>query len=336
MKKGIIVFSVALLAIFFFMSGASAQKQIELSYSIFYPSQHKHTLLAAEWAKEIEKRTNGKVKITIFPGGTLAAADKCYQSVVTGIADIGFSVLNYTRGRFPLMEGLELPYGVRTSGTKMIAAYYKKFQPKELNDTKVMYLHGHGPGLIHTRKAVATLEDLKGLKIRAGGSMTEIVTQLGAVPVGMTMGEAYDGLSKGVVEGIIAPYEALEGFKLAEVVKHTTECYGIGYTTVQFIVMNKNKWNSLPPDIQKTIEKVNEEWVDKTFTLWNEVDKSAKEFAFSRGHKTIQLSKEENERWTKAVSSLVDNYIKNARAKGVPAEEGVKFCIDYLKRSEAQ
>ena len=80
-------------------------KPVELTYSIFFPAPHKNTVLAGEWAKEIEKRTQGRVKITVFPGGTLTPADKCYDGVVKGISDIGMSVLGYTRGKVPLDRG---------------------------------------------------------------------------------------------------------------------------------------------------------------------------------------------------------------------------------------
>jgi len=123
-------------------------------------------------AKEIEKRTAGKVQITVFPGGTLTPADKCYDGVVKGLSDIGFSVLAYTRGKFPLTEVVDLPLGSKTglASTKLINEYYKKFKPKELDEVKVMYLHGHGPGILHTKAAVNKLEDMKGKKIRCTGN----------------------------------------------------------------------------------------------------------------------------------------------------------------------
>jgi TRAP-type transport system periplasmic protein len=91
---------------------SSAFAQTKLNYSIFFPAPHKNTVLAMEWAKEIEKRTNGKVQITVFPGGTLTPADKCYDGVEKGISDIGMSVLAYTRGKFPLTEVIDLPIGI--------------------------------------------------------------------------------------------------------------------------------------------------------------------------------------------------------------------------------
>ncbi len=147
-------------------SAFSQAKPIELNYSIFFDGNHKNSKLAAEWAKEIEKKTNGRVKITMFYGGTLTPADKCYDGVEKGISDIGFSVLAYTRGKFPLTEVIDLPIGIKSgfAATKLINEYYNKFKPKEFDGTKVMYLHGHGPGILHTkrRKKSKHLRTLKG------------------------------------------------------------------------------------------------------------------------------------------------------------------------------
>lgn len=336
MKK--IAFLIGLLIIFSFLNQASAQKPIELSYAVFYPPAHKHTASAIEWSKDIEKRTNGRVKITVYSGGTLTPPDKTYLGVINGIADIGWSVAGYTKGRFPFSEVLELPFGVKNAVqcSRMINAFYKAFpaMQKEFDEVKVMYIHGHGPGLLHTKKPVYKLEDVKGMKIRGPGQLGVIITHLGGAPVGMTMPEAYDALSKGVVEGILAPYEPLEGFKLAEVVKCTTESYCIGYTTIQYIIMNKQKWNSLPPDVQKIIEQLNQEWIEKTGQVWDGVDKSAKEYSLKLGHKVITLPKEEEERWTKAVKPLLDTYVNNMKAKNLPGEEALKFCLDYLKKNQ--
>ena len=88
--------------------------QTRLNYSIFFPASHRNSILAAEWGKEVEKRTGGKVQVNLFYGGTLTPADKCYDGVVKGISDLGMSVFSYTVGRFPLLEVLDLPLGART------------------------------------------------------------------------------------------------------------------------------------------------------------------------------------------------------------------------------
>jgi len=308
-------------------------KPVDLYYSNVFPAPHKICVLNVEWGKEIEKRTNGRVKVTMFPGGTLTPGDKCYDGVVKGLSHLGHSVFSYTIGKFPLTEVIDLPLGYRSglAATKLVNEYYSKFKPKELDEVKVMYLHAYGPGLIHTRKPVNKLEDLKGMKIRATGTVSRIVQALGATPVAMPMPDTYDALSRGVVEGVVCPIEALEGWKLGEVVKFTTQNFIAANSGAMFVVMNKDSWNSLSSDIQKVIEKVNEEWIVKQGGLWDEIDKSGAEFVNKRGHKMISLPQEEQERWAKAVRPLLDDYVNRMKAKGLPGEEVLKFCLDRLK-----
>ena len=313
---------------------SEAQKVVSLNYSNFFPAPHKHSLLAEQWCREVEKRTNGAVKIAYFPAGTLTPAAQTYDSVVKGIADIGFSCFAYTSGKFPLTAVIDLPLGYKNgiTATRLINEYYKKFKPKELDDVKVLYLHAHGPGILHTKKPVYKLEDLKGMRIRATGLASKIVIALGAAPVGTTMPETYDALRTGVADGAMAPMEALQGFKWGEVVKSTTLSYGSGYSTGMFIVMNKGKWNSLPADVQKVFEQVSAEWIEKQGNVWDEIEKEGKDFTLKRGNKIITLSNEENAQWAEKVKPLLDDYVKTAKAKGLPGNEALKFCQDYLKK----
>jgi TRAP-type transport system periplasmic protein len=309
--------------------------QIKLNHSnLWPPPPYKHSALAVEWAKEIEKRTNGKVVITVHHGGTLTPGDKCYDGVIRGISDIGMSVCGYTRGRFPLTEVIELPLGHKSAWavTQVINQYYAKFKPKEFDDTKIMFLFAHGPGLLHTKKPVNKLEDLKGMKVRAFGSVTKLVTLLGGLPVSMPMGETYDALSRGVVEGSVAPYEALQGWKWGEVVKFTTEAPGMAYSSAFFVAMNKDKWNSLPPDIQRIIEQVNVEWMEKHGKGFDEMDKAGKDHTIRLGNKIITLSADENRRWERALKPLYDEYVKSMKDKGLPGDEALKFCLEELYR----
>ena len=311
---------------------SSAHAQIKLNYSIFFPAPHKHAVVATEWAKEIEKKTNGKVQITMFYGGTLTPADKCYDGVVKGISDIGFSVFAYTRGKFPLTEVSDLPLGIKTGlvATKVINDYYKKFKPRELDEVQVMYLHGHGPGILHSKKEVTKLEDVKGMKIRCTGMAAKIVQALGATPVAMPMGETYDALRRGVVDGSMAPYEELQGWKWGEVVKYSVENWGASYSAGMFVVMNKDKWNSLPPDIQKIIEQVNEEYIEKQGKTWDEIEKAGRDFTISRGNKIISFLQDENLRWEKAVKPLLDEYVKNMENKGLPGDVVLSFYLQTI------
>ncbi|HNS48311.1 MAG TPA: TRAP transporter substrate-binding protein [bacterium] len=310
-------------------------KPVNLTYSIFFPAPHRNTVLATEWAKEIEKRTGGRVKITIYPGGTLTPSDKCYDGVEKGISDLGMSAFAYTRGRFPLTEVIDLPLGYKSGlqATRLINAYYRKFTPKELDKVKVMYLHAHGPGLLHTKTPVRRMEDLKGMKIRCTGLAAKIVEELGGTPVAMPMGDTYDALSRGTVNGSMGPQESLQGWKWGEVVKYTTESYGAAYTTGFFVVMNLNRWNSLPPDVRKIIEKVNDEWIDKTGRGWDEIDRAGRDFTLQRKNQFIRLSETENRRWAAAVQPILKEYAESMKSKGLPGELALKFCLEQLKKS---
>ena len=311
---------------------SSAFAQIKLNYSVFFPAPAPQTQVANDWAKEIEKRTGGKVQITIFPGGTLTPPAQCYDGVVKGLSDLGFSFFGYTRGKFPLAEVIDLPLGIRSGlvGTRLINEFNNKFKPKEFDGVKIMYLHAHGPAFLHTKQPVYKLEDLKGMKIRCTGLAAKIVEKLGGTPVAMPMPDTYDALSRGVVEGSMAPQEALKTWKWGEIVKFTTECYGASYAGGFFVVMNKEKWNSIPPDIQKIIDQVNQEWIVKQGSNWDEIDKGGREFTLSRGNKIIPLAQDEDWKWAKVVKPLYDEYVKDMKTKGLPGEEALKFCLERI------
>ncbi|MFA5906054.1 MAG: TRAP transporter substrate-binding protein [Desulfobacula sp.] len=328
------VFLVSLFYVSFPAASLAADGPIKLNYSNFFPAPHKNSQLSEAWCREVEKRTNGKVAISYFPGGTLTPAAQTYDSVVTGIADIGFSVFGYTAGKFPLTEVIDLPLGYKSGSqaTALINAFYTKFQPKELDDVKVLYLHGHGPGLLHSKKPVATLDEIKGMKVRATGVTAKIVTAFGGAPVGITMPETYESLRSGVVEGVMCPIESLKGWKLGEVVSSTTLNYASAYSTAMFIIMNKAKWATLPPDVQKVFEEVNQEWSIKQGKTWDEIDLEGLEFIKAKGNKVITLSPEEDAKWAEKVKPLLDGYVANAKSKGLPGDEALKFCLDFLKK----
>jgi len=331
------VFFLSVIGVSFLITPAFSQvKPIELTYAQFQPAQHFNNKLSESYAKEIEKRTSGRVKITVFSGGTLIAADKTYNGIIQGIADMGMSCMSYTRGKFPLSEVIDLPLGYKTgvAATKLINLFYEKFKPKEYNETEIMYFMAHSPGILHSKKPIYKLEDIKGQKIRSSGLATRIVTKLGGVPVGMTMGETYDSLSRGVVDGTVAPQESAKGWRWGEVVSASTQSFGAGYSTGFFVAMNKKKWNSLPPDIQKIFREVNKEWADKNGAAWDYYDKEARDWMISQGKKVIALSPEENAKFAAAVRPMLNEYVENMKKQGLPGKEALDFCLAELKKLE--
>lgn len=319
-----------------FMISSPIQAQAKthkLTYSNFFPPTHIQSKLAESWCMEVEKRTNGQVKVEYFPGQTLTKARQVYDGVVEGLSDVGFSVLAYTRGRFPVMSAVDLPLGY-TSGvaaTKVVNAVYNKFKPKELMDTEVMYLHAHGPGLINTKgKPVRKMADMKGLKFRAHGTSALVVEALGGTPVPKPMPETYQMLQKGVVEGAVYPMEAAKGWKLGEVTNYITADFSAAYTTSFFVVMNKDKWNAFPDDVQKTIREINVEWAAKHGEAWDTSDLEGLRFFLNQGGTVIGLNAKEAEKWKKAVAPIIDEYIKKANEKGLDGKAIVDFTIKTL------
>ncbi len=295
---------------------------VELSYSVFFPSTHIQCETAQAWADEINKRSQGKIKITVYPAGTLTKAPQCYDGVVNGISDIGMSCFAYTRGRFPLLEGIDLPLGYPsgTVATKVATEIVKEFAPKEISDVHVLYVHAHGPGILASKKPVKNIDEMSGLKVRATGLSSKIVSSLGGTPVAMSQPETYEALQKGVVDATFCPFETLKGWKQGEVIDFVTDTSVIGYTTSMFVVMNKNKWQQLEPDLQALITAVSDEWVQKHGQAWDQADAEGLAFIKSLDKQVIQLSDEQKNLWKLSVRPILEQYAENAEKAGLPGK----------------
>lgn len=299
---------------------------VELKLAHFFPSTHPaETQLIQPWAKAVEEATGGKVKIVSYPGETLLKADGVYDGVVTGIADIGLSCFSYTRGVFPVLEAFELPgviYNNSRVASKVAWEGIQQINPKEVQNTKLMMVLTTGSGDLFTKTPVRTLEDMKGMEIRATGLSAKTLKELGANPVAMPQSEAYEALSKGVVKGNLAPVEVLQGWKHAEVTEYLTRTPFL-YNTLFFVTMNLDKWNSLSPDVQKAIEEVNKKYFDEVAAgLWDKQNEAALKWALGeKGMKEIKLSDEEANRWITLVKPIQDEFVANMNAKGLNGQQ---------------
>lgn len=328
MKK--ITFLTFLVFCISFLFTFSATAGTQLTYANFFPPTHIQSKLAESWCNEVEKRTNGEVTIKYFPASTLVKAPQTYDGVVQGIADIGMTVLAYSRGRFPVASAIDLPMGYKSGvqATKIANGVLNKFKPEEFDDSQLMFLHAHGPGLLHTRdKAVASMADIKGLKIRTTGASGRVVGALGASPVGKSMRECYQMLQKGVVDGSLHPVESNKGWKLGEVVNYLTENYSTAYTTTFAVFMNKGKWNKLSADAKKAIKDINKEWAVKHGKAWDSSDQAGLEFFISQGGEVVSLSDAQSRKWKAAVAPVIDKYIEKVKEKGIDG----KAVVDFIK-----
>ncbi|HHV19756.1 MAG TPA: TRAP transporter substrate-binding protein, partial [Thermoanaerobacterales bacterium] len=241
------------------------QETIELTFAHHWPAKHKvETVMAQGWAKAIEEATDGRIKIVTYPGETLIPAAENYEGVVQGVADIGLSVYGYTRGRFPLIETFLLP-GINAKSSEVLShaamEVINKFNPKEIQDTKHLWTFGSGPMDIISNKPIRKLEDLKGMMLGVPGGLGAVTLEsLGGSPVSQPMSEWYESLQKGVMQGGVVAVNAMEGFRLGEVTGDYITLTPFLPQQLFYCVMNLEKWNSLPPDLQQTIIDVTEEF----------------------------------------------------------------------------
>ncbi|MBI9081448.1 MAG: TRAP transporter substrate-binding protein [Pseudodesulfovibrio sp.] len=334
MKKHLLTLT-AFLLLTFGMASMACADVVKLTYSNFFPPTHIQSQLAEQWCREVEKRTDGKIQIDYFPGGTLTKAKQCYDGVVEGISDMGLSVLAYSRGRFPVMAAVDLPLGytLGTQATRVANAVYNNFQPREFQDVQPMYFHAHGPGVLFTTpKPVTSLADLHGMKIRSTGNSAKLVKALGGTPVAQSMPTSYQSLHKGVVDGSMNPVESTKGWKLAEVVKFGTRSYPVAYTTTFFVVMNKDKWASLDDDTRKIITEINAEWAIKHGKAWDEADDAGKAFFLEKGGQFVDLDEQEAIKWVEAAKPVIQEYYDTVSGNDFDSKAVVEFIHAEMQK----
>jgi TRAP-type C4-dicarboxylate transport system substrate-binding protein len=305
-----------------------------LTYSVFFPSTHIHSILAEQWADEIKKRTDGRIRIDVYSGGVLTGAGENFECVVRGVSDIGMSCFSYSRGMFPMIEGLDLPWGYENGAqaTEIANNYIRFFKPAELEEVTFLFAHAHGPGILASRKNISTADGFSGMTLRGTGLSAQMIRTLGGNPVGMSQGDAYEALRKGVVDGTLCPIETLKGWKQGEVIDHVIRIPAIGYTTVMFVVMNKKTWGKLPPELQQVITDVNQEWVLKHGLAWDQADEEGENFVRALGKSFHDFPVEENARVKKAFEPMFAEWAAKLESKGLPGKQALKFMQEQFTK----
>ncbi len=323
---------------------AAADDTITLRLSTFFPDSHcTNQDMHFPLAKEIEKATNGKVKVKAFTGGVLGKATAHYDMAVKGVADITQGIQGFTTGRFPLTSVVELPFlfplGMSAKTCNRIV--WELFQnvpelQSEYSDTKVLAVFVNEPGNVYTRsKLIKTMNDFKGQKIRCPmATAAEMIKALGGSPVTIATGELYLALEKGVVDGTLFNTANMNDWKLWEVVNKYTE--GNFYNLAWFTVMNLKTWNNLSKEAQAAIEKAyglhGGEMVGQGFD--DDYAKNIK-VAQEKGVEIYKLPQDERGRWRKATQPVYDAWVKQMEDKGLPGKkvlaEAQKLIAKYSK-----
>ncbi|NMA43300.1 MAG: TRAP transporter substrate-binding protein [Oligosphaeraceae bacterium] len=298
------------------------------TYSVFFPSTHIHAVLAQEWADELNSRSQGRIRVDVFPGGVLSSAAENYKSVTKGVSDFGMSCFSYSRGLFPMIEGLDLPWGYESGQQASLIAnrFIEHFKPAELDKIVFMYAHAHGPGILASRKKISSAKEFAGMTIRGTGVSAQMIRALGANPVGMSQGDAYEALRKGVVDATLCPVETLKGWKQGEVIEHVIHVPAAAYTTAMFVVMNQKSWQRLPADLQELIKELNLEWQLKHGLAWNQADSDGEEFVKQLGGKSFSaFPEQENAQVREALYPLLQAWADRLDAQGLPGKEALEF-----------
>jgi TRAP-type C4-dicarboxylate transport system substrate-binding protein len=310
------------------LSGAAAAETIDLKFSSPWPPQHpQHTMVILPWAQKINELSGGRVKVTLFPGEALGKAADHYDMAAKGICDIALTNPMYTPGRFHLLSAFWLPFMVTTAENTSVALWktYEKYFQNEFKDVKVLWMYVHAPGQIFTReKPIKTSGDLKGMKIRATNpSVQESLKLLGASPVAIPVPDVYNALERGVVDGTAMPFEGLYVFKQHEVVKYGVICDL--YTMTFPIVMNKAKFESLPPDIQKIIDDTTGlEISRKAGNVYDKAEASMKQKVLDYGVKVNNLPPKDLADWRLKGQKIRDQWIKETTSEGAPGAAIIK------------
>jgi len=332
-----VVFTLLLGFSLFLPKTSHSQATITLKYANFPPATTFPCVQMERWAKEVEKRTSGKVKVQTFPGGTLLPAKNIFDGVIAGTADIGNFAMSYQPGRFPVSEAIDLPIGFTTAKAASMALFdlIEKYNPKEFEKVKLITLFTCPPADFMTKTAVKSLKDLKGMELRTSGTGTEVLKRIGATPVGMPQSEAPEAIQKGIVKGNVSSMEILKDFNFAAYLPFATEA---NLFVVSFaVVMNKDKWNSLPADVKKVIDDMRREQAEWTGKYVDDhVQESLKWSKEKYNHQLIKFSKADVDEIAKLTKPMIDEYIKKVNGMGLPGDQIVKDAYSLKAKYEKQ
>jgi TRAP-type C4-dicarboxylate transport system substrate-binding protein len=327
-------------------AGAAGAQEITLKVSHFWPPQAMPpTKVLQPWCAKIQKESNGRLKCQIFPAMQLGGAPaQLYDQAKDGIADIVFTLLGYTPGRFPRMEVFELPFMTANAEqtSRAVWDYYEQYARDEFPGVKVLALNVHDKGFIHTReRQIKTPADLKGLKMRAPSRQTTKMMQLlGASAVAMPLPQVTDALSKGVIDGFILPWEVIPAIKAHELVKYHTETDPQArtlYTVVFTIAMNPKRYESLPPDLKKVIDdNSGREFSASIGRAWDESAPAGRKFAEARGNVFYTIPAAELVQWEKALAPLYDDWVNDMNTRGHDGKKLLEAARTLIRKYETR
>ena len=315
------------------LAGTAQAQTVTLRLHQFLPQQATIPAKALiPWAQKVEAESGGKIKVQLFHAMQLGGAPpQLFDQARDGVVDLSWTVLGYTPGRFNKTEVFELPFmsGSAEQSSRAIQEYVEKFAADEFKDVKLIAVHTHGPGLFHTKTPVLGLESLRGMKVRGGSRIiSNMLTKLGATPVGMPVPAVTDALSKGTIDGTTIPWEVTPALKVSELVKnHTTFAGKEGlYTQTFAFSMNKASYDKLPPDLKAVIDKNSGIETAAMFgRAMDDGDKAGRAIAEKAGNNIVALDIAETQRWRRTAATVETDWINEMKGKNI---DGAKLVSE--------
>jgi TRAP-type C4-dicarboxylate transport system substrate-binding protein len=280
------------------------------------------------WGERLAAASGGRLNIQHFDAMSLGGRPpELMDQARDGVADITMTVVGYTPGRFPRSEVFELPF-MMTSPVATSLAFWEMvetdFQSSEYQDLKVLGAWVHGPGVIHSADPIASLEDMKGKTVRGPTRViNDMLSELGGTPVGMPLPAIPEGLSKGVINATVIPWEVTPAVRLTELVTNHTEFTGPEalYTATIVLVMNKAKYEALPDDLKAIIDAESGAKLSEfaAQVMWDN-DAPGREKAVAAGNNIIQLDDAEVARWKAAAQPVIARWVAEMDSKGIDGQ----------------
>ncbi len=322
---------------------ASAQAQeVVLKVHHMWPTVAMgHKRVVEPWCEAIAKDSGNKMRCQILPAMTGGGSPaQLVDRVKDGVDDVVLTLPGYTPGRFPIMEAFELPFMTNNAEVASAAAwdFYQKYATKEFTNTKILATWVHDPGFVSTSsKPIQKMGDFRGQKIRAASRQSsKLLARLGATAVGMPIPAVADAMTKGTIDGYLTAWEIIPSFKLQEVSKYHTEIDDSRpsmFTAGFVFAMNQAKYDSLPADLKKVIDKHSGGELSRTIgRYWDEATPVGQKAAKDRGNTFIKISAEETDRWIKAAAPLHDEWVADMDKRGLPGKQMLQDARDLIKK----
>ncbi len=332
-KMTVGILTILLSVSFMFMPISAPAEPIRLKYADFMPASAFTSVQMERWKNEVEKQTGGKVAIETFPNSKLLGAVNMIDGIIEGKADIGCFVMSYLGDRFVITNGTSLPLKIPDArvGSLVLWDIYNKYKPESFAKVKVLTMFTTAPSNIMSKKPVRGIRDIKGLDLRASGGAGQILKAWGANLADMPIGKTPEALAKGQVQGLLSTLDLIQDMNFAETCRFVTMTNTAIYPLA--VVMNLDKWNSLPEDVRKIMADMGAEQAEWTGKY---VDNHVKE-AIAWAKETyqvefIEMTKAQKTKFDYLIQPLTSQWIRGAKAKGFPAGEIVKDIRKFIRK----